>query len=122
LKMLLFKPEHIIPIQTGAKTQTRRVWKKARVLVGSIQKAKLEMMKSDYFARLKITLIRQDRLGNMTEEDAKKEGGYTLEEFKVLWAKINGSWNPDQVVWVVDFVVVDQDGAPVFDKKEAPRP
>jgi len=120
--MLLFKPEHVIPIQTGVKTQTRRTWKKPRVTVGSIQKAKLKMMKSDYFALLKIKSVRQERLIEMTNGDAFAEGYPTLEDFKTTWKRINGSWNPDQVVWVVGFAIVDQDGAPVFDKKESDRP
>lgn len=36
--MLLFKREHIEPILSGQKSQTRRLWKKQRVKVGSIQK------------------------------------------------------------------------------------
>ncbi len=39
----------------------------------------------------------------MTEEDAKKEGGYSLKEFKEVWRDINGAWDPELEVWVVEF-------------------
>ena len=39
----------------------------------------------------------------MTEQEARAEGGYTLEEYKCIWISINGNWNDDQIVWVVDF-------------------
>lgn len=29
-----------------------------------------------------------------------KEGGYTVDEFIVKWKEINGSWDPDEYVWV----------------------
>jgi len=41
----------------------------------------------------------------MTPEEALKEGGYTLEGFRRVWEEINGSWDPDEVVWVYEFQV-----------------
>jgi hypothetical protein len=38
----------------------------------------------------------------MSEQEAQAEGGYTLAEYKEVWIDINGSWNSDEVVWVVD--------------------
>lgn len=108
--MLLFRPEHVEPILRGTKTQTRRVWKRCRANVGVIHKAKLKMISRDYFALLKIMGTRQERLGDISEEDAKAEGGYTRETYRKKWIEINGSWNPDQLVWVVSFAVVDGKG------------
>jgi len=104
--MLLFKPEHIEPILNGVKTQTRRIWKNHRVKVGSIHRAKTKMLSKDYFALLKITGLRRERLGDLTEEDARAEGGYTVQEFKEVWERINGNWHPYQGVWVVEFQVI----------------
>jgi len=52
---------------------------------------------------IRATDVYKQKLKDMTEEDARKEGGYTLEEFKRVWKEINGSWDPDLEVWVVEF-------------------
>lgn len=109
--MLLFKPEHVGPILRGEKTQTRRAWiKRSHARIGGIHKAKTKMLSRGYFALIKILGVRQERLGDITEEDAKAEGGYTIETFRQKWVEINGSWDPDQLVFVVSFRVV-QGGA-----------
>ena len=48
-----------------------------------------------------ITRALQQRLGDMMEEDARKEGGYALEEYKEVSGRINGKWVPDDV-WVYE--------------------
>jgi hypothetical protein len=103
---LLFKPEHVQPILNGIKTQTRRVWKKPRVKVGGIYKAKTKLFSKDYFTMLKVTGLRKERLGDISEEDAWAEGGYTVEEFRKVWERINGRWDPEQEIWVVEFEVM----------------
>ena len=50
-----------------------------------------------------IAKLGQQRLGDMTEKEAQAEGGYTLAEYPEIWLEINGSWNDDKIVWVVDF-------------------
>jgi len=104
---LLFKPYHIEPILTGKKTQTRRVWKKPRVKVGNIYRAKTHLFSKNYFALLRITGLRKEKLGDMTEEDAIAEGAKSLTHFREIWQDIHGSWNPEQEVWVVEFEVVE---------------
>lgn len=102
--MILFQPEHVQPILDDIKIKTRRLGS-CRWKVNSIHKAKTVMISRDYFALLRILTIYQEPLGSMTEKDALEEGGYTLEGYKKEWEKINGlnSWNPDLVVWVVQF-------------------
>ncbi len=107
LMVLLFRPEHEEAILLGKKTQTRRIWKRQRVKVGSLHKAKTKLFSKDYFAILKITGVRSERLGDISEADAQAEGGYTPETYRQKWIEINGSWNPDQLVFVVDFVVAE---------------
>ena len=110
--MILFHPEHVQPILDGIKIKTRRLGKK-RWKVNSVHKAKTEMISKDYFAQLRVLTLHQEPLGAMTEKDAWDEGGYTLGGYKEVWENINGagSWDPDRVVWVVQF-------ERVFNRKE----
>ena len=45
----------------------------------------------------------RQRFGDIIPEEALKEGGYTVDEFVKEWKEINGSWEPDKVVWVYEF-------------------
>lgn len=103
--MILFHPEHVQPILDGLKVKTRRLGKK-RWNVNSVHRAKTEMLSKDYFALLQILTVHQEPLGAMTEKDAWDEGGYTLLEYKDKWEQINGPWDPELVVWVVQFECV----------------
>lgn len=105
--MILFKHTHIFPILIGLKTQTRRTWKKPRVLIGSIQQAKTEMISKYFFARLRVLAVYQERLGDMTEPDAYEEGGYSLDEYKEVFTQINGFWDDNLIVYVVKFEVLE---------------
>lgn len=122
---MLFKPRHIEKIRNGTKTATRRDWKDghARPNVGAIHMAQTEMFTSieecDCFIR--IDDVYEERLGDMTAEDARKEGGYTLDDFREAWEQINGegSFDPDQVVDVVEFTYVGREHPEQSDKQEA---
>ena len=102
--MMLFKPEHVDMILTGKKTQTRRLWKKRRALVGSIHQARTELFGKP-FAYLKILDVHQEYLGEISDEDCIKEGDYTYESYRDIWKKINKSYDTFQKVWVVEFVL-----------------
>ena len=108
--MLLFKPYHVGVILTGLKTQTRRAWKKPLVKVGAIHLAKTQMLSRDYFAKLQITGLRQEPLGAITPGDAWAEGGYTVDQYREIFEAINGSYDPDLMVYVVDFEVIESTG------------
>ncbi|MHA1595821.1 MAG: ASCH domain-containing protein [Candidatus Baldrarchaeia archaeon] len=105
---MIFRKEFVKPILEGKKTQSRRKWKKPLVKEGRIYKARTSYT-SDYFAEILVNRVFKQKLGEMTEEDAKKEGCESLEEFKRVWERVTGEkWNPDEEVWVVEFSVVNR--------------
>ena len=114
---MIFSEEHIRLILEGKKTQTRR--RHVRVLkagrVYRIQRSWYEWTD----IRIVITRAFQQRLGDIAEEDAEKEGGYTIEEFHRIWEKINGDWDPEEVVWVYEFRVSQSIKQSFLNKGEA---
>lgn len=98
---LPFRLNHMKPILDGIKTQTsRKGIPDPKLKVGAIVHASIW---EPHFADLRITSIKRKRLGEFTEEDAKREGGYTLKEFKKVWESIHGEWNENESVYVIQF-------------------
>lgn len=98
---LPFRLSHMKPILDGAKVQTSRTGiPDPKVRVGAIVYASVW---EPHFADLRVTYIERKRLRYFDEEDAKREGGYTLEDFKKVWKDIHGEWNEDQIVYVIHF-------------------
>ena len=58
-------------------------------------------------AWIRITRRFQQRLGEITPEDVQKEGFGSFDEFKCEWTNIYGEWNPDQIVTVYEFRLID---------------
>jgi len=100
---MLFKPEHIKMILDGFKTATRRVWKKPMVRVGGIYKVKIKMLSKEYACKIRVLKLYKQQLAYVTKEDAKKEGYDTLMGFRDTWIKINGEYDLNQVVDVIEF-------------------
>lgn len=104
---MLFKKHHIEKTLRGEKTQTRR-----RITNHSYKVGRKYGIRSHWFekpvAHILITAKRIERLGDITPEDAQKEGGYTVEEYRREWEKINGSWKPDLKVYVYDYVLIKE--------------
>lgn len=100
---MLFKPEHIGMIEKDIKTATRRDWEKPMAKVGGVYRTKTNLMSRDYYQVIEVKKMYLQRLGDMTEEDAQKEGGYTLKKFRDIWIEINGFWSDDFVVTVIEF-------------------
>lgn len=98
---LPFRLDHMEPILKGMKTQTsRKGIPDPKVKVGAIIHASVWQ---PHFADLRIISIERKKLGEFTQEDAKREGGYTLEEFKEVWKSIHGNWNENESVYVIHF-------------------
>jgi ParB family chromosome partitioning protein len=94
-----FMPEHVAPITKGVKVQTSRKGVDPKIRPGAKVAAYTK------FAELRVTQVTRKKLGDFTAEDAKREGGYSLEEFKSVWRKLHGDWNPQETVSVVTFKV-----------------
>jgi len=95
---LPFSKIHAEAIIKGDKTQTSRKHKDPRLKPGMGVRAQIT-----HYADLKITDVYRKKLGDFDEEDARREGGYTLEEFKEVWRKLHGEWNPNEYVYVIQF-------------------
>lgn len=91
-------------------------------------KPSIFMPKSACRIFLEITDVRVERLNEISEEDAKMEGiyfnkgavqnGYGIKDsttyntavsaFQSLWQSINGNWEENPFVWVVEFKKIDK--------------
>lgn len=96
--LLPFSKIHAEQIVKKIKTQTARKSKDPRLQKGAIVRAQVT-----HYADLEITDVMRKKLGDFTEEDAKREGGYTLEEFKKIWENLHGNWNPEEYVYAIQF-------------------
>lgn len=97
---LAFTHRHYQAVVSGAKQQTTRRRVDPRIEPGSVVRADVIQ-----FADLEITDVIRKRLGEFTEEDAREEGGYTLDEFRELWRRSYGSWNPEELMTIIRFRV-----------------
>ncbi len=100
---LPFSKVHADEIVKGVKTQTSRKAKDPRLQPGSIVRAQIT-----HFADLEIANVYRKKLEDFDDEDAMREGGYTLEEFKEVWKEIHGKWNPNENVYVIQFKLARQ--------------
>jgi hypothetical protein len=96
-------------IHEGKKTETRRIWKKQRAIIGSVHLMKIKMLSKENFGKMKITNIIKNHLLDITEEGAQREGGYTREEYLKLWFKINPKSPKNPEVFVVNFEDIKAD-------------
>lgn len=108
---MLFKDYHIPQIRSGSKTVTRREWERRQAVPGNVYIASTEMFTSHDEADCYIRAldVYEQPLGDMTDADARAEGDYEdLEEFRAGYEKVygEGSWDPEKVVWVVEFEYV----------------
>ncbi len=109
--LLPFSREHAELIVHKIKTQTSR-----KGVDPKIKQGKTARVAITYYADVEINSIQRKKLGDFDNGDAKREGGYSLEEFKAVWEKIHGNWNPNESVSVIRFSLLKE--APKLDNKE----
>jgi hypothetical protein len=108
---MIFQDHHREQIRSGEKTMTRRGWDENQVTHGKTYRATrggnveqgMFVPRAECDCFIRVTDVYEQLLGEMTEEDAAREGGYTLAEFREQWTEINDVWDPELLVWVVEF-------------------
>lgn len=109
--MITFSHFLVEDILSGRKTQTRRLGKK-RWNVGSIHKVTRDRFNPNaVFGKVRILDVRQERIGDITEEDARAEGFDNRKTFLRIFQGLNRDRLPalgweDELVWAITFEVV----------------
>ena len=102
---MMFKRELLDLVIQGKKTQTRRRHKNL------LKEKQKYVIKKNWYKNtehyIRITKVYSQKLGDVSEEEAHKEGFSSIEEFRDAWIKINGSWDSDIVVTVYEFELAD---------------
>ena len=98
MRRIHFKHPFIFKIISGEKTQTRRL--SSRYHIGEV----LSVNGSEIW--ILITRKYQQRLGEISMQEIRKEGFNSPEEFQKAWKSIHGSWNPNMKVWAYEFKVI----------------
>ncbi len=114
--MLLFKPYHIPLIQAGEKRETRRMWgEKPRVKINSKQMLKTKIFTKENHGYVRILSLVHEPLLNITEEGARREGGYTREQYLKAFHEIYPDAPDNPLVWVLGFTYLGPEGDCQFD-------
>jgi hypothetical protein len=93
--------EHLL---NGTKTQTSKTSiPDPKIRPGAVVHAAIF---EPHVAELRITSVERKRLKYFDEEDAKREGGYNLIQFKKMWKETHGEWDEDQLVYIIRFDIV----------------
>ena len=106
--MIIFRPEHVLLILGGNKTQTRRLGKK-RWNVGAVHacytRPPFAKGGAEPFCHVRILAVRRERLFDITEQDARDEGYPDCASFLSAFGRINHMIGTYVSVWVVSFEV-----------------
>ncbi len=114
--MIVFKEDSRQKILAGRKWQTRKLWDRPRAKEGSEHLFYLRppMTGERPFARALIKRVWRQRLGDMTEEEARAEGSDSVEAFLAHFRLINGRKLKGDLqnvqVYAVEFQVLERLG------------
>ena len=88
-------------IYSGIKTAVRQTTRQGAE-AGMKMRA---VFKSYNIVDLKITAVYNQRLGDVSDDDARKEGYESLDQFKEAWNLRHPwqGWNPEQDIWVIEW-------------------
>lgn len=112
-----FRPELAAKVMAGEKTVTRRLvsdnprspwWRERCSLVVGRDYAVCPGRGKNAIGRVRITHVTRYQLDWIDEADAHREGFESRAVFQAAWCEINGSWNPNDRVWRVEFVAIER--------------
>jgi len=98
-------------IRYSLSKQTRRTGKR-KYRVGSLQPVTETWFQKPQFY-IRITRHYRQRLGDVSSEEAEKEGYRTIDEFKAVWIKLHGTWNPELIADAYEFKIAKKGGKPM---------
>ena len=104
---MLFHPRYVPLIVAGAKKVTRRAWKRNLVKEGGVYLCKTKMFDPRWFAKLRVTRVWKQKLGELSEAEAIEDGHSSLEDFQSSWAALYGHWDPQREITVIEFEVIE---------------
>jgi hypothetical protein len=103
---LIFKPELAKKVLAGEKTETRRLVKdgqaECRYAPGrdyAVQPGRTKRA----IGRIAVADVRREKLGEITQEGARREGFPTVSAFVDYWRKLHGYVDLEQEVWRIRF-------------------
>lgn len=112
-----FSPELAEKAMAGTKTVTRRLASDNPRSPWWIEQCSLEPGRTyavcpgrgkPAIGRIRVLRVMSEPLGQVDDREAKREGFSNWEQFHIAWSVINGGYDPDAIVWRVEFEVVDQ--------------
>lgn len=91
----------------GTQTQTRRPIKPGRKKVGSVLGVQAHV-KQRALGYIKVTGVKEQLLGTVTEAEARAEGYDSLEAFQEAWGQRYGAFDPAEDVWRIEFKMISE--------------
>jgi hypothetical protein len=104
---MLFKPELLELVLQQRKTQTRRL-SKQHLKAGRTYQLRANFKPGPPAGHITIKRRFEQRLGDVTEQDAHAEGFNNLADFQAFWRTLFGSFNPEQVVTAYEFELAEK--------------
>lgn len=104
--MMMFDVFTVSQILSGDKTVTRRMRGRRRPAVpGRLHKIKVDRTKN-WYGWILIQNCDLERLGDLTDEEAVKEGFNNKEHYMNYFRHLNGDVDEDELIWRVEFEVI----------------
>lgn len=120
-----FRPELAEKVLTGEKTVTRRLMSDNPRSPWFHGGCSLKVNGSyavcpgrgkDAIGRVRIVDVQGGLLGHITDEEARREGFPDREAFEATFAAINGSYDPMEPVWRIEFRPIHADDEPLWER------